>query len=112
MRVMVKPKPKRVCRYGMPALRPEPEDLKNLDHLYDNMIEAPFGSGVYFLLEQGDVVYVGQAICILRRIGEHVGTKKFSAWAWVPVPIPDLLVMERAYIRKFNPIYNHRDQAA
>lgn len=64
--------------------------------------------GVYFLLRQGVVVYVGQAVDARRRIGEHIGDggKSFDAVSFIPCPRPRLDAVERHYIEMLLPEYN------
>jgi hypothetical protein len=66
-------------------------------------------SGIYFLLRDGVIVYVGQAKDIRRRISEHIGegVKRFDSVAHVRCHPERLLERERAYIEKLLPEYNN-----
>jgi predicted GIY-YIG superfamily endonuclease len=71
-------------------------------------IDAPKRSGVYFLISQDKVVYVGQSTNVFQRIATHAYTsdKEFEAFAFVNVPQDELLHVERHYIRSFKPALN------
>lgn len=64
--------------------------------------------GVYLLLHQGEVVYVGQAVDMRRRVGDHLGDarKVFDAARCIPCPVDKLLEVERRYILAFGPKLN------
>lgn len=73
-----------------------------------NGLPAPKVSGIYFLHSGTDVVYVGQAIDIRKRIGNHLteGVKSFDRFSWIPIPQHLLDKREREYIGRFAPRYN------
>lgn len=82
-----------------------------------NAVEAVDGySGIYFLLDGSDIVYIGQSTKIYARIGQHVAecwhptqapwTKKFTHATVLMCPRAHLDTLEAAYIRKFKPKYN------
>lgn len=56
------------------------------------------GAGVYVLFDGGDVTYVGQAVNVLARIGQHAGVKQFQRVAFIPCPRRRLDQLERALI--------------
>lgn len=64
--------------------------------------------GIYFLLSQEVVVYVGQAKSIRARVGTHImeGLKEFDSVAFVPCKPEKLYELERRYIEKLMPKYN------
>jgi len=62
--------------------------------------------GVYFLIEDDDIVYVGQSINIDARVGQHHTTKTFSFVAYVECQQEKLLALEALYIHKFDPPLN------
>lgn len=67
-------------------------------------------SGIYFLLDDNDeIVYVGQAINLVKRIGEHCDQKRglFSRVIAVAVPKHRLFELETKYIRAYDPILNN-----
>lgn len=74
------------------------------------LVELPCGSesGVYFLANGGEVVYVGQSRSPLNRIGTHVAerSKQFDRVFMVPVPRRMLDAVEGALIRWLRPRLN------
>lgn len=67
----------------------------------------PWGksAGVYFLIYESEVVYVGQAVNVYSRIGQHTD-KKFDRYAFVPCP-PDMMnKIESLYIHCLRPKLN------
>lgn len=61
--------------------------------------------GVYFLLDGDDVVYVGQAVDVYSRIGQHKD-KRFDRYAFVPCPVDALDMLESLYIHCLRPRLN------
>lgn len=66
---------------------------------------VPF-SGVYFLCHKGEVVYVGQSVNVLSRVGQHFGHKTFDSVFFVRIPKTDLDFVEGTFIRTLEPKYN------
>lgn len=62
-------------------------------------------SGVYFLLDGDEVVYVGQAVNVYSRIGQHTG-KRFDRYAFVPCAVDALDRLESLYIHCLRPRLN------
>jgi hypothetical protein len=64
--------------------------------------------GVYFLLRQDTIVYVGQSINVLTRIADHKreGIKNFDRIFVVQCSAVELNHLEALYIDKFRPIHN------
>lgn len=62
-------------------------------------------SGVYFLLDGDEVVYVGQAVNVYARIGQHTD-KRFDRYAFVPCPVDSLDRLESLYIHCLRPRLN------
>lgn len=79
-----------------------------VDDIRAAAVPAIIPCGVYFLLCDGEVMYVGQSVNVSVRIAEHIrqGLIEVDSYAWVPVDRQDLLVTEAAYIVKFKPKYN------
>lgn len=65
--------------------------------------------GIYFLMCEGVVVYVGQAKCIRVRVATHIAeaTKVFDSAAFIRCKPENLNELERGYIEKLLPKYNH-----
>ncbi|MEN6540846.1 MAG: GIY-YIG nuclease family protein [Mizugakiibacter sp.] len=62
-------------------------------------------SGVYFLLDGDEVVYVGQAVNVYSRIGQHTD-KRFDRYAFVPCAVDVLDRLESLYIHCLRPRLN------
>lgn len=62
--------------------------------------------GVYFLLHNQKIVYVGQSIDCLRRVASHKIDKTFDAYHIIPLDRSALVDVEAAYIAKYRPKYN------
>lgn len=62
-------------------------------------------TGVYFLLDGTEVVYVGQAVNIYARIAQH-SDKQFDRYAFVPCPREMLDKLESLYIHCLRPPLN------
>ena len=67
--------------------------------------------GVYFLIADREIVYVGQSQNILDRLGKHhlEGRINFDEYFILPCEKEDLVNLETIYIRKFNPKYNQQN---
>ena len=63
------------------------------------------GSCIYFLMRDGEVVYVGQACCFIFRIVEHMKDtrKAFDSFALEECPRDQLTERDRHYIAKLLP---------
>ena len=61
---------------------------------------------VYFLLDNGSIVYIGQSINVMSRISAHFSCKTFDSVFYINVDIDDIDYIEGALIRKHNPKYN------
>jgi len=62
--------------------------------------------GVYFLIKNKSVVYVGQSTSVYSRISTHQSTKDFDSIAWVPCENYMLDRLESLYIHTFRPALN------
>lgn len=63
-------------------------------------------AGVYALIWQGKVVYVGQAICVGRRVEQHSRNIVFDRVFARFCPKEDLDVLEQEWIERLNPRLN------
>jgi len=82
-----------------------PESLAPLhEALYS--IKALTISGVYFLLRDEEVVYVGQSSNVAQRIAAGHPEKEFDDAVCLLVPQEQLLEVEAAFISALNPLYN------
>lgn len=76
------------------------KDIYQLPKISYNVIR-----GVYFLFDENVVVYIGQAINILRRITEHTD-KTFTSYSYIECSIAEMNELERKYIETYSPKYN------
>ena len=61
---------------------------------------------VYFLLDNVEIVYVGQSINISARVHQHLIDKCFNRVLYLPVVKENLLKVERFFIERLKPKYN------
>ena len=62
--------------------------------------------GVYFLIKNKSVVYVGQSTSVYSRISTHQHIKDFDSIAWVSCEPHILDRLESLYIHTFRPLLN------
>jgi len=66
-------------------------------------------TGIYFLIKNGQVSYVGQSTNILIRLKSHASMGvDFDEYRFIACPKSHLNRMERRYIVEFNPPLNKR----
>jgi hypothetical protein len=82
--------------------------IKNLYKLPLENISTP--PGIYFLCQQGKIVYVGQSVNVAQRIVTHMTEKQkeFDEIYFIPCHPNNLNTFEAALIRFFAPKYNAR----
>ena len=82
---------------------------KVLLYLKDALHEVPNLSpycGVYFLIQDDEVIYVGQSVNVPSQIFQHKLDKAFNRVLYLPVPESDLGTVERAFIKALEPRLN------
>lgn len=62
-------------------------------------------SGIYFLIKDGSVIYVGQSTQPERRLLQH-RDKDFDSFRIIKCHVSKLLEYERRLIKLFNPVFN------
>lgn len=69
---------------------------------------GPSTCGIYFLVEDTEIVYIGQSTDVFTRVLTHrrEGYKAFDKCCWVPVPRDELDAVESALIALFKPRHN------
>ena len=78
-----------------------PAQVIEQSHPYDGLC------GVYFLIADGEIVYVGQSVNVGARMAAHRNSgKEFDRYAWISCPAEQLDVMESLYIHVFRPPLN------
>lgn len=67
--------------------------------------------GIYFLIQNNEIVYVGKSNSVYFRISQHLkhGTKKFDSFAYIECSEEQLDVLEARYYLKFRPAYNAKE---
>jgi hypothetical protein len=84
-----------------------PKTLKNLAEEQDVIDYSKRNTpGVYFLIKDDVVVYVGQSVDVYGRIPEHEKDKDFDRAVFFKANLDSLLSLEFEYIVAFNPKYN------
>ncbi len=87
-------------------------DSRDIDYemIVENKIEysPTVITGVYFLLNGTEIVYVGQAYDVMSRIGFHRDEKKkeFNSYYIVECPKEHLNLVEAHFILKFKSLHN------
>jgi molybdopterin converting factor small subunit len=66
--------------------------------------------GIYFLIKDESVVYVGQSINIAQRIANHKTTKDFDTFTYIQCKPENLNTIEAMYIDRLKPKYNYNSQ--
>ena len=69
--------------------------------------------GVYFLIKNKKIIYVGKSNNVIRRIGKHIGDgeKDFDAVTYIEIPkryVADAFHIELSYIQRIKPKENKR----
>jgi len=82
-----------------------PVQIANIEGLVE--VTEPLPSGVYFLVHEAKVMYVGQSVDPISRVAEHRKTGvKFTRAATIWVPAEMLDAVEGALIRFLKPPLN------
>lgn len=81
---------------------------QNLKRIPYNKLSDFFGvAGVYFLMQEDTVVYIGETSCIVSRLSQHRQDKEFNGFRMLRVDDEtERLRLEKAYIQKHAPKYN------
>jgi hypothetical protein len=87
------------------------QDLLTTAEVLASATNVPRLRGVYFLIKEGKIVYIGKSPMFPRRLGEHLKTKQIDAYYLLPFDGTDaeLALLERRYIHRLQPFLNkHR----
>ena len=82
-----------------------PEQLKQIPGLVDITNETR-RSGIYFLCEDNELLYIGQSVNVASRISTHHHSGKFNRVIFMAWPPDDLDNVEGALIRTLRPPLN------
>jgi hypothetical protein len=83
-----------------------PKAIQELEGLRDVTELLQLRSGIYFLCELGQVVYIGQSVNAASRIADHRNGKDFDRVLFLPWPRFDLSRIEAALIKVLRPPLN------
>lgn len=67
---------------------------------------GPSRCGIYFLIQDCRLMYVGQSVNIDARIAQHRRERKFDRYHWIACAPEKLDALERAYLDRFLPPWN------
>lgn len=67
-----------------------------------NLVVKPGVTGVYFLLCNSEIIYIGQTSNLFKRLAYHLSNKDFDCYAFFPCPKDELNFMEAKLIREFS----------
>lgn len=62
-------------------------------------------SGIYFLIDQGTIVYIGKSQNVVTRTTQHKD-KKWDEYSYITCHFKDLNRLEKMYIKTYSPKYN------
>ncbi len=83
-----------------------PDDIERVIYSKSAKIDrSAIGPGIYFLFSSNKLVYVGQSISVLSRVGSHQD-KIFDRFSFIPVPKSRLNETERSFINLLLPELN------
>ena len=85
-----------------------PAELSGLEGLLDVSHWVGPTCGVYFLIQDREIAYIGQSVRAASRVVGHSREKEFNAAYFLPVPRSELDRIEGTLIRFFKPPFNGR----
>jgi hypothetical protein len=83
-----------------------PRGLLSLEDIVKKSSPLSALAGVYFLIRDGEIIYVGQSVNVHNRVGDHVRYRMFDRVYILPCDPANLLETEAKYIHKFRPVEN------
>jgi excisionase family DNA binding protein len=88
---------------AQPQSAPYDEDLAEIA---SRAVALPLCAGVYFLFLSGRLVYIGRAVNIARRLGQHTADKAFDAYSFIACHPSEMAALEAQCILRFRPTLN------
>ncbi len=70
------------------------------------MEKAEVFSGIYFLKQGDEIIYIGKSVDVNRRVLEHRLSMKFDNYEFERIAIGNLNAVEKFYVTKFQPKHN------
>lgn len=82
------------------------------EFMTNNRMTAPsMGiAGVYFLIKNNKIVYIGQSKNLSNRIADHIEEKDFDKYTWLEIKIENLDYYESYFYYKFKPELNNKNR--
>lgn len=74
-------------------------------HTCNPVISAEY-EFIYFLMYEGDLVYIGRTVSLFQRIDAHASDKKFDTFKWLLVEKEYVDFLEKYFIDHYRPIEN------
>ena len=82
-------------------------DFKSIVNKYKNSIQvARSVPGIYLLVRDNKIVYVGQSVCVESRIAQHRVDKEFDKAYFFECPANEINEVEMILIESLCPEYN------
>lgn len=86
--------------------------IVSMDLIMKNIAPYSFGSpphesGIYFLFDKDDLIYIGESVSIHNRLIQHYKNKRFDSYSCM-IGMPGLYrkEIEAFYIHKYEPVLN------
>lgn len=94
---------------GLAILKSNPfEPLSKKDILAKSKVDDAHISGIYFLIKDSKIIYIGQSTSIAIRLYSHNHKGSFDCYSYIACHKSDLDFMEDMYIRLYNPELNKK----
>lgn len=84
----------------------DPEELLDATQILRRSIPLKPVAGIYFLIVQGAIKYVGRSRNLFKRLEEHRLRRVFDSYAVLPCAAEDAAIMEARYIAALRPEWN------
>jgi len=72
----------------------------------ENKNQLPYKSGIYFVFEDNEILYVGKSINLHERWQSHQHYNRFKKTDKIGFVLTDNLLIEKDFIRKYQPKFN------
>ena len=83
------------------------EELSNLPDILSLRMEVPAYPGIYFLMLDEEIIYIGKSTNVLTRLAAHIEKgRKFTHFYAIPYPVEELDKKEQYYIDLLKPSQN------
>ncbi len=80
--------------------------LLDKDYILGNSLPLFPRCGIYFLIKDSEIVYIGKSTHLPSRVKTHQLAKDFDRVFFIACSKWDLTGLEREYIQKFDPVLN------